>query len=89
MSMVEEAEAAAGAAAGAAPGGVVSPSANDPPLPPQVAAVLLPSGERKANALRQLVAAEDGGNVSSDWLSVGFLCRLTKPFPHNNKYREP
>ena len=72
MSMVEEAEAAAGAAAGAAPGGVVSPSANDPPLPPQVAAVLLPSGERKANALRQLVAAEDGGNVrlAFGWIFV-------------------
>ena len=72
MSMVEEAEAAAGAAAWAAPGGVVSPSANDPPLPPQVAAVLLPSGERKANALRQLVAAEDGGNVrlAFGWIFV-------------------
>ena len=54
VSMVDDAAAA---------GGVVSPSANDPPLPPQVAAVLLPSGEHKANALRQLVAAEDGGNV--------------------------
>ena len=61
VSMVDDAAAA---------GGVVSPSANDPPLPPQVAAVLLPSGEHKANALRQLVAAEDGGNVrlAFDWI---------------------
>ena len=62
-------------AGAAAAGGGVSPSANDPPLPPQVAAVLLPSGEHKANALRQLVAAEDGGKVTLlafGWIFVPF-----------------
>ena len=64
--------------------GVVSPSANDPPLPPEVAAVLLPSGGHKANALRQIVAAEDGGNVclASLWMFV-------PPHKNNNFYIPP
>ena len=72
VSMVDDAAAAAAAC------GVVSPSANDPPLPPEVAAVLLPSGGHKANALRQIVAAEDGGN---DCLAS---LRLFVPPPNHN-----
>ena len=77
VSMVDDAAAAAAC-------GVVSPSANDPPLPPEVAAVLLPSGGHKANALRQIVAAEDGGNVclASLWMFV-------PPSNNNNFYIPP